>query len=1107
MKNGWILLLAFCFWSSVEGTFRPSASCVCHGKALYCVRDSQGLRCENCQDNTEGRHCENCKEGYYHQRAGERCMPCYCNTAGSVGPGCNSRGQCVCKLGVQGSRCDQCSNGAPITAQRCEPQRQNTCFCNGHSSECTPARGYSVYNITSVFDQGTDGWRVVTAQNVNPSQVHFRWSPLHQDIEVISKDVLPVYLTAPARFLRNQILSYGQPFSFSLRLDRGVRYPSTSDVVLEGAGLKVSASLGDLRTIIPCGKKITYTFRLDEQPGSKWKPQLSTIEFQTLLSNLTAIKIRATFGEDGRGYLDNVTLVSARLGPGIPADWVKKCRCPAGYEGEFCELCAVGYKRRFPGQGQQSPCEPCTCRGGSCDPETGDCYPADETPKGQPCPTGYYDNPRQPGTCLRCPCPQGYSCLITPGTLDVICKCPEGTTGSRCQKCDDGFYGDPQGENGPRQPCQRCQCNGHIDPNAVGNCDRFTGECLKCLNNTIGFFCENCVERFYHSKPTDTCQACNCNLQGSESRSCSDQGQCKCKEGFEGRKCERSACPSCFNPVKNKMEKYAQKLLELEGLFNRLGTGGAVEKTLKASEEMVQSMQERAATLSDAERLLYSKLSALSDTQARQKGRIQDVSKTIDNIVQQDQQYTKEVTDIQKLIRDIRQTLLKASQDIDQVEFPLSDAGDIYMNILVQKAMDLADQHQTEAATVEKTAHSSLSEAEKALALVGKIVNGENKVKQQIKGLKNQYQEDISLVDSMEKQAALVKNNAQAESKVALDTLKKISDLEKNLPAPQTDITGLVTRLDTLKDSLNGNVSGYEALQKDVTADRKEAGDLLNKITSAQQVQDRLLARANAAKAEADKAAKLFGKLDGVNEALEKLKGFEGQIDSSKTLADEALSKLPIISATIQQALANNEKTQDILSDQSNFKDALDTLDKLNSTLSKVEKMSASLPPFSDVLSTATQLKGGMEGLKAQADASINQITKENKNADKDLKLAEEINQNAKGVYEGAINTRQAVGDAFNKVKDLLDLLGKPGAVDENRVVDLENAIADSRSSLEKNLRPRLKELEDKEVQQRVAINRMISDIDTILLDIQNLEQIRQNIPRGCYNTAPNERP
>lgn len=73
----------------------------------------------------------------------------------------------------------------------------------------------------------------------------------------------------------------------------------------------------------------------------------------------------------GRGYLDDVVLVSAQLGPGSPAFWVEKCRCPTGYEGQFCERCAAGYKRRFPEQGVRSQCEPCACLGGSCDPETG----------------------------------------------------------------------------------------------------------------------------------------------------------------------------------------------------------------------------------------------------------------------------------------------------------------------------------------------------------------------------------------------------------------------------------------------------------------------------------------------------------------------------------------------------------------------------------------------------------------------------------------------------------------------------------------------------------------------------------------------------------------
>lgn len=158
--------------------------------------------------------------------------------------------------------------------------------------------------VSTVLSPGAEGWKA-TAQEVSPDDVHFRWSPKHQDLEVISRNSLPVYLHAPGRnqlssplsssppppsppllscpllpsslfssplhqaflsspaapYLGNQLLSYGQNFSFSLRLDRGVRHPSTNDVILEGGGLRVSASLGDVRSVIPSGQKIDYSFR------------------------------------------------------------------------------------------------------------------------------------------------------------------------------------------------------------------------------------------------------------------------------------------------------------------------------------------------------------------------------------------------------------------------------------------------------------------------------------------------------------------------------------------------------------------------------------------------------------------------------------------------------------------------------------------------------------------------------------------------------------------------------------------------------------------------------------------------------------------------------
>lgn len=62
-------------------------------------------------------------------------------------------------------------------------------------------------------------------------------------------------------YLGNQLLSYGQNLSFSLRVDHSVWQPSYDDVILEGAGLRVATSLVALRSAASCRKKMDYSFR------------------------------------------------------------------------------------------------------------------------------------------------------------------------------------------------------------------------------------------------------------------------------------------------------------------------------------------------------------------------------------------------------------------------------------------------------------------------------------------------------------------------------------------------------------------------------------------------------------------------------------------------------------------------------------------------------------------------------------------------------------------------------------------------------------------------------------------------------------------------------
>lgn len=76
----------------------------------------------------------------------------------------------------------------------------------------------------------------------------------------------------------------------------------------------------------------------------------------------------------GQVFLREVRLTSARPQRGLapPASWVETCLCPQGYTGQFCEFCALGYKREIAHGGPYTNCIPCTCnQHGICDPDTG----------------------------------------------------------------------------------------------------------------------------------------------------------------------------------------------------------------------------------------------------------------------------------------------------------------------------------------------------------------------------------------------------------------------------------------------------------------------------------------------------------------------------------------------------------------------------------------------------------------------------------------------------------------------------------------------------------------------------------------------------------------
>uniref|UniRef100_A0A8C5SCK4 Laminin subunit gamma-1 n=1 Tax=Laticauda laticaudata TaxID=8630 RepID=A0A8C5SCK4_LATLA len=1268
--------------------------CNCNGRSQECYFDSElyrstghGGHCTGCFGNTGGPNCERCRENFYRLGSEESCLPCNCSPVGSLSTQCDNYGRCSCKLGVMGDKCDRCQPGfhslteagcrrcscnpagstdecnvesgrctckdnvEGFNCERCKPGFFNLdsdnprgcipCFCFGHSSVCTNAIGYSTSKITSTFQTGKENWH---AEQRDGSEISIRWIPETQEISIISDTPFPIYFSTPGKFLGNQILSYGQNLSFSFRVDKRDTRLSAEDIILEGAGLRVSVPLIAQGNSYPSEDTLKYSFRLHEATDYPWRPSLTPFEFQKLLHNLTAIKIRGTYSERSAGYLHDVTIMSAHRGPGIPATWVENCMCPAGYLGQFCETCAQGHRRETPGLGPYSPCVPCFCNEHSetCNPESGACDCRDNTagPHCEKCSDGYYGDATT-GTssdCQPCPCPGGSSCAVVPKTKEVVCtSCPAGTTGKRCELCDDGYFGDPLSQNGPFRQCRLCQCSDNIDPNAVGNCNRLTGECLKCIYNTAGFYCDRCKDGFFGNplarNPEDKCKACNCNPygtanlqrscnqvtgqceclshvterdcsscepgfynlqsghgcercnchplgstnghcdiqtgqcecqpgvtgqrcerceanhfgfgpegckpcdcnpEGSRSLQCKEDSRCECKEGFVGIRCDQceenyfynrswpgcQECPACYRLVKDKVEEQRGRLRDLENLIANIGTGDdiitdqAFEDRLKEAEREVMDLLRDAQNIKDVDQGLMDRLQEINRTVSSQLGRLRNIQNTVRQTENLAEQAQVQVENTEGLIDSASNMLHRARMAIANVSItpPESTSDPNNMTILAEEARQLAARHKAEADNIEKIAKEANDTSSQAYKLLLDTLAGENETTNDIGDLNRKYNQAKNIARDLEKQANKVSAEAKEAGEKALQIYANLTTL------PSIDTAGLENEAKNIKEEaqelellIKDKLRNYEDLREDMREKELEVQNLLEKGKTEQQTADQLLARADAAKALAEEAAKKGSNtLREANEILNNLKDFDKRVNDNKTAAEEALRKIPAITQTIMDANSKTRQAELTLGNAAaDAREAKNKADDAERIATSVNNNASATKEIADnTFKTVTELDKEVDDMLKQLTEAEKELKKKQQTAEQDMMMAGMATQAAQEAEDNAKKAKSSVNSLLNMINDLLEKLARVEPVDQSQLSTIEDTLNAAKNQMkDSDLDRKVSELEKAAEKQASAISEYNRDISTILKDINNLEDIKKTLPSGCFNTPHIEKP
>ncbi|KAK2094643.1 Laminin subunit alpha-1 [Saguinus oedipus] len=329
----------------------PCRACDCDPVGSFssvCIKDDRHSDLHNgrwpgqcpCKEGYAGEKCDHCQLGYKDYPS---CVPCGCNPVGSANDE-PCTGPCLCKENVEGKACDRCKPGFYNLKEK-NPQGCSECFCFGVSDVCS-SLSWPVGQVNNM-----SGWLVTDL--ISPRKIPSQQDVLgrrHQvsinNTAVMQKLASRYYWAAPGAYLGNKLTAFGGFLKYTVSYHIPVETVdsnllSHTDVIIKGNGLTLGTQAEGL-SLQPYEEYLNVVGIVPENfRDFNSKRQIDRDQLMTVLANVTHLLIRANYNSAKMALyrLESVSLDIASpnaIDLAVAAE-VEHCECPQGYTGTSCE--------------------------------------------------------------------------------------------------------------------------------------------------------------------------------------------------------------------------------------------------------------------------------------------------------------------------------------------------------------------------------------------------------------------------------------------------------------------------------------------------------------------------------------------------------------------------------------------------------------------------------------------------------------------------------------------------------------------------------------------------------------------------------------------------